>query len=193
MGPGVLDPSAGLFAPAADAETGMLRPTILSLGFAFAFALGGCATTMPLGLPPASDEPAIRYVNAQGPLHSSRVRTRSAAFTARGLTMTTRELHVVGTELTPRAIPLEEVRSIQFRHRGRGSLEGILVGLGGAAAVGLLAAVGEESFIFPSSRGERFALATGLVAVVTVPAGALLGALVGHRTTVEIRPARPGS
>lgn len=164
----------------------MLRRSALVL----AFLLGGCTTNKLLILPPSPDDPVLAYVNAEGASRSAFVRSSRGTHRASSVSITTAELRLSGTELLPGVIPVEEVESIHFRSRSRGALNGAVVGLAAAGSVGLASAVHSENTYFAESRVGTFVIATGLVAIVTVPAGALLGALIGHRITIDVVPVR---
>lgn len=103
--------------------------------------------------------------------------------------MTTTELVVHGVGQEDGTVPLADVSSILFRDRGRGAVEGALVGLGVSAALGVTAIVDDDYSLF-GSRSDAFIVVTAISAILTVPVGAVLGALIGHRTTIAVRPAR---
>ena len=165
-----------------------MRKIALSLAGAALFT--GCSTTMTVSLPVAPEDPAVAYVNLAGSERSGLVRTRQASLLAPRLTMTTAGLVVRGTDAEMGTIPLSDVRSIDFRNRTRGAFEGALVGASVSLALGLLSVVDSEDNRIFGSRTETFLVITTVSAIGTVPVGALLGALIGHRTTVEVVPPR---
>lgn len=146
----------------------------------------GCATTMTVSQPVQPTDPAVAYVNTAGSEHPAFIRTRGASLLAPRLSMTTDALlvHDVGQE--EGTVPLSDVRSILFRDRGRGAVEGALVGLGVSTALGLKAAIDDDSPF--SSGSDGFLLITAIASLATVPLGAILGSLIGHRTTIEVGP-----
>jgi len=129
------------------------------------------------------------------------VERRSVASDAKVLTtggpFVTRALRFEGDRLTSREASGEahdfevgDVRSVQFKNRSEGFIEGLAWGAGVAAGLGLLAAIDSDSdqrFLFESRAG--IGLFVGVVsALLTVPAGGLLGALRGKTTDFVFDP-----
>ena len=83
------------------------------------------------------------------------------------------------------AVAPSRVRSVMLRNRGRGLLEGVLIGVGTAVAAGLVTSAcceGGPDVWFPNS------WAVGVVVgSAGVPLGALIGVLAGHRVIYEAR------
>ena len=129
------------------------------------------------------------------------VESRSVASDARVLTtggpFVTRALRFEGERLTSREpsgeaheFEVGDVRSVQFKSRSEGFVEGLAWGAAVAAGLGLLAAADSDSdqrFLFESRAG--IGLFVGVVsALLTVPAGGIIGALRGKTTDFVFDP-----
>jgi hypothetical protein len=121
-------------------------------------------------LPPGSDAPPAQTTRVQ--------RGRLAA--ADRLQMT-----FVPASGPPLLLPTSSVRSVSVVSRSRGVAEGIVVGVAAAIAAGLIVYVAvpdrDQECELLCTQGERGVLMTFVTGTVTVPLGALVGALAGHR------------
>lgn len=152
--------------------------------------LAGCATRMTVPVAATPDDPAIEYVNRTGAERSAFIRTQQASVLAPRLSMTSAGITVEEAGRDPGMLPLADVRSIQFRDRTRGAYEGAVVGFGVAVAAGITVMIEDRNSRVLDSRRDAFLLSTFIASLVTVPAGAIFGGLIGHRTTITIEPAR---
>jgi len=105
--------------------------------------------------------------------------------------ITTEWLEARGGGVRPRSVPTAALQWIHLRNRGKGAIEGIGVGfLAGAIAGGLVGGIAGSQINDCDRCGFPFALigavALGVTAALLV--GLPIGAIVGHRTTVEFDP-----
>lgn len=141
----------------------------------------GCSTTY---VAPSPAHPTVRAaIDTEGA-------QRTATIARLGQETAAYRLHVSDESLVVRTgsqpeleIPHDEVRHIEFTRRGKGALDGALIGLGVAAGTGLLTLADDDDTLFSGTDG---AILVGvLMSVVTVPAGAILGAVIGHRVQFQ--------
>ena len=158
------------------------RATLLLVGP----LLGACTTTIPVTSTPTG--PLAIEIAQRGESQRSRIETRSSSRSAERLSVDASGLDVRLIDGSAERVPYSDVRTIQFRDGGQGALDGALIGLGVALGLGVLGAIDPGDGFLVDSRGEAFGFVALLTGIVTVPAGALIGAIRGHRTVYVFPP-----
>ena len=143
----------------------------------------GCVTTYTISDSDVATTPSVERVRlgADGATRESVVYTRAdrvhaSRFVVSGTTMTIQN----GQETTTR-IPLDDVERVVFLSRGDGAVQGTLAGLAVAVALGIAVGVSFDGSGDGGSGWSWGLVASGAASSVTVPVGALAGALIGHR------------
>ncbi|MEM7414825.1 MAG: hypothetical protein AAF389_04955 [Gemmatimonadota bacterium] len=160
----------------------MKRLSLPALTLALAVSTSACSTTI---VAPSPVSPAVRASieseGAQRPATIDQAGGETAAFRLR----VTDESVVARSGNQPEIeIPHGDVRQIEFTRRGKGALDGALIGGAFALGTGLLTLTDEDDGgLF--SESDTFILATIIVGAASVPIGALIGALIGHRVRFQ--------
>lgn len=158
----------------------------------FAAHLGGCASTVPVSYTSVEQSSVLRHINQEGAKRRSTIQADGATIRAARLEVGSSALlirTVTGDSLT---VPAHDVRGIEFGYAGAGAVDGmamgglVAVGAGLAAALLMTPGGGDPSPL--DSRafvGIVIGIATG---AVSIPLGALIGAVVGHRIRYDFTP-----
>lgn len=112
------------------------------------------------------------------------VLTTGGPFTTRALRFEGESLAARGQAGEAHAFEVGDVRSVRFRSGGEGALEGIVWGVGTAAALGLLTALTTEpeDTLFFDSRAGVALFGVVVWTLVTVPVGGIIGLIKGKTT-----------
>ena len=146
---------------------------------------GGCTRTHELALPPAPDARALEVIEREGRRGPAQVTTAEGVVTAERIAVAAPQLTLQTGEGPPYAVPLADVRRIEFRSARRGALEGMGLGLVAGLAAGAILGLSTDSWL-PGN--ADVAVGMWWASLVAVPAGFVVGVVRGHRTRVRVGP-----
>jgi len=150
-----------------------------------AVGLTGCITTTSISSPGTS--PLTPHINQEGARRKSTVVGRQQRYRATWFEIDTTRISLHTSSLGHAEIPLSDLRTIEFRDASRGMTDGFLIGLGVAAAAGMIVIASA-----PDYSGLGYGLqASAVVGKVTIPLGALYGLIIAHKTRYEVSPPPP--
>lgn len=120
-------------------------------------------------------------LGADGATRESVVHTRADRVHARRFVVSGTTMTIQNDREPPIRLPVDDVERVVFLSRGDGAVEGTLAGLAVALALGIAVGVAFDGSGDGGNAWSWGLVASGAASRVTVPVGALAGALIGHR------------
>ena len=148
-------------------------------------ALAACSTTYELALPPEPGSESLAVVQADGARRSARVDTEAGRYSAHRISIEGPDARLVFPFGDERTVPLAEVQRIEFRHHGRGALEGIGIGFLAGFLIGAPLGAADSGWWEP---GEAALLVGTAFGIIAGGVGLLAGLASGHKVRVLVVP-----